>query len=434
MKSPIWNPSVECVLRGELERLQLERLREVVYKIYNNNYYYRKKMKEAKISPEDIKSLEDIKKLPHTTKEDLRELYPFNTAVVPLDQIAEIRASSGTTGKPTVTLYTMRDIENWSEVMARSLVAAGIVKGDILFIAYNYHMFTGGFGFHYGALKVGVSAIPAGVGFTQRQVMMIKDFGVTALTCVPNYAIRLAEVAIEMGIDPAKDTKVRKGMFGAAPWSENMRKRIEEVWDMQAYDMYGLSELWGPGVAVECMYKSGLHVWEDHFIVEVIDPKTGEPVDVEEKGELVFTTLTKDAMPLIRYRTRDVSKLLDQKTCDCGRTHRKIDRIQGRTDDMFIINGVNIWPTAIQEVLLKEPLIAPHFQIIIDRENALDRLIVQVESKVKLSEEDKKLLARKLAYDLREAIIVTPIVEVVDPGTLPRFDGKPRYVIDKRVL
>jgi len=412
----------------------LERLREVVYKIYNNNYYYRKKMKEAKISPEDIKSLEDIKKLPHTTKEDLRELYPFNTAVVPLDQIAEIRASSGTTGKPTVTLYTMRDIENWSEVMARSLVAAGIVKGDILFIAYNYHMFTGGFGFHYGALKVGVSAIPAGVGFTQRQVTMIKDFGVTALTCVPNYAIRLAEVAIEMGIDPAKDTKVRKGMFGAAPWSENMRKRIEEVWDMQAYDMYGLSELWGPGVAVECMYKSGLHVWEDHFIVEVIDPKTGEPVDVEEKGELVFTTLTKDAMPLIRYRTRDVSKLLDQKTCDCGRTHRKIDRIQGRTDDMFIINGVNVWPTAIQEVLLKEPLIAPHFQIIIDRENALDRLIVQVESKVKLSEEDKKLLARKLAYDLREAIIVTPIVEVVDPGALPRFDGKPRYVIDKRVL
>jgi phenylacetate-CoA ligase len=434
MKSPIWNPSVECVLRGELERLQLERLREVVYKIYNNNYHYRKKMKEAKISPEDIKSLEDIKKLPHTTKEDLRELYPFNTAVVPLDQIAEIRASSGTTGKPTVTLYTMRDIENWSEVMARSLVAAGIVKGDILFIAYNYHMFTGGFGFHYGALKVGVSAIPAGVGFTQRQVMMIKDFGVTALTCVPNYAIRLAEVAIEMGIDPAKDTKVRKGVFGAEMWSDAMRKKIESIWDMETFDIYGMAELYGPGVAIDCQYHNGLHVWEDHFIVEVIDPKTGEPVDVEEKGELVFTTLTKDAMPLIRYRTRDVSKLLDQKTCDCGRTHRKIDRIQGRTDDMFIINGVNIWPTAIQEVLLKEPLIAPHFQIIIDRENALDRLIVQVESKVKLSEEDKKLLARKLAYDLREAIIVTPIVEVVDPGTLPRFDGKPRYVIDKRVL
>jgi phenylacetate-CoA ligase len=434
MKSPIWNPSVECVSRGELERLQLERLREVVYRIYNNNYHYRKKMKEAKISPEDIKSLEDIKKLPHTTKEDLRELYPFNTAVVPLDQIAEIRASSGTTGKPTVTLYTMRDIENWSEVMARSLVAAGIVKGDILFIAYNYHMFTGGFGFHYGALKVGVSAIPAGVGFTQRQVMMIKDFGVTALTCVPNYAIRLAEVAIEMGIDPAKDTKVRKGVFGAEMWSDAMRKKIESIWDMETFDIYGMAELYGPGVAIDCQYHNGLHVWEDHFIVEVIDPKTGEPVDVEEKGELVFTTLTKDAMPLIRYRTRDVSKLLDQKTCDCGRTHRKIDRIQGRTDDMFIINGVNIWPTAIQEVLLKEPLIAPHFQIIIDRENALDRLIVQVESKVKLSEEDKKLLARKLAYDLREAIIVTPIVEVVDPGTLPRFDGKPRYVIDKRVL
>jgi phenylacetate-CoA ligase (EC 6.2.1.30) len=434
MKTPIWNPSIETALRREIERLQLERLREVVHRVYSNNYYYRKKMKERGVAPEDIKTLKDIEKLPHTTKEDLRELYPFGASVVPLDQVAELRASSGTTGKPTVSLYTTKDIENWAEVMARSLVAANIVKGDKLLIAYNYHMFTGGFGFHYGALKVGITAIPAGVGFTQRQVMMIKDFEITALTSVPNYAIRLAEVAFEMGIDPAKDTKVRKGMFGAAPWTENMRKRIEDVWDMQAYDMYGLSELWGPGVAAECIYKSGLHVWEDHFIVEVIDPKTGEPVELEEKGELVFTSLTKDAMPLIRYRTRDISRLLDQSTCDCGRTHKKIDRIQGRTDDMFIINGVNIWPTAIQEVLLREPLVTPHFQIIIDRENAMDKLIIQVESASKLSEEDKRILAKKLAYDLRETIIVTPVVEVVDPGTLPRFDGKPKYVIDKRVL
>jgi phenylacetate-CoA ligase len=434
MNVAIWNPSLEAVSRDVIERIQLERLREVVHRVYNNNYHYRLKMKERGVKPEDIKTLKDIEKLPYTTKEDLRELYPFGASAVPLNQIAEIRASSGTTGKPTVTLYTVKDLENWSEVMARSLVAANIVKGDVLLIAYNYHMFTGGFGFHYGALKAGITAIPAGVGFTQRQVMMIKDFGVTAITSVPNYAIRLAEVAFEMGVDPSKDTKVRKGMFGAAPWSESLRKRIEELWDMQAYDMYGLSELWGPGVAAECVYKHGLHVWEDHFVVEVVDPRTGDVLEPEEKGELVFTTLTKDAMPLIRYRTRDISRILDQKQCDCGRTHKKIDRIQGRTDDMFIINGVNIWPTAIQEVLLGEPLIAPHFQIVIDRENAMDKLIIQVESKTKLSEEDKKLLAKKLAYDLREVIMVSPIIEVVDPGTLPRFDGKPRYVIDKRVL
>ncbi|MCC6017071.1 MAG: phenylacetate--CoA ligase [Desulfurococcaceae archaeon] len=432
MKVYIWNPSLECLSRDLLEKLQLQRLKEIVYKLYNNSKYYRQKMKEKNITPEDIKTLQDITKLPFTTKEDLRELYPYSMSVVPIESLAEIRASSGTTGKPTISLYTHRDIENWSEVMARSLVATGIVKGDILAIAYNYHMFTGGFGFHYGALRVGVVAIPIGVGYTQRTVMLLKDLGVTALTSVPNYALRLAEVAYEMGIDPAKDTKVRKGVFGAAPWSEEMRKRIEKVWDMQAYDMYGLSELWGPGVAIECIYKQGLHVWEDHFVVEVVDPKTGEPIDIEEKGELVFTTLTKDAIPLIRYRTRDISRILDIKQCECRRTHRKIDRIQGRTDDMFIINGVNIWPKTIEDVLLKEPLLAPFYQIVIDRVDALDRLTIYVESKTKLSDNEKSLLARRLEYQLREAILVTPKVEIADPGTLPRFDGKPKVVIDRR--
>jgi phenylacetate-CoA ligase len=434
MKVNIWNSSLECLSREELENIQLKKLKEIVYKLYNNTKYYRQKMKEKNIKPEDIKTLEDIKKLPYTTKEDLRELYPYGMSTVPIDSLAEVRASSGTTGKPTVSLYTLKDIENWSEVMARSLIATGIVKGDILAIAYNYHMFTGGFGFHYGALKAGVIAIPIGVGFTQRTVTLIKDLDVTALTSVPNYAIRLAEVAYEMGIDPAKDTKVRKGVFGAAPWSEEMRRRVEKVWDMQAYDMYGLSELWGPGVAIECIYKQGLHVWEDHFIVEVIDPKTGEPVELEEKGELVFTTLTKDAMPLIRYRTRDISRILDIKQCECTRTHKKIDRIQGRTDDMFIINGVNIWPKTIEEVLLKEPLLAPYYQIVIDRDNALDRLTIHVESKTKLSENEKMMLANRLVYQLREAILVTPKVEIFDPGTLPRFDGKPKVVVDKRGL
>ncbi|MEM4514555.1 MAG: AMP-binding protein, partial [Ignisphaera sp.] len=289
--------SLEVISHNDLEKIQLERLKMQIKKVFENCYYYRKKMKEVGLSPEDIKSFEDLKKLPFTTKDDLRNTYPYGALAVDLSEVVEVHGSSGTTGKPTVSLYTAKDIENWSELMARSLTAIGITKKDILFIAYNYHMFTGGFGFHYGALKIGATAIPGGVGYTQRQVMLVKDLGVTMLTSVPNYALRLAEVAFELGIDPAKDTKVRKGMFGAAPWSEEMRSRIERVWDMHAYDMYGMSELYGPGVASECIYKGGLHVWEDHYFVEVVDPKTGELLEPEEKGELVVTTLTKDAVP-----------------------------------------------------------------------------------------------------------------------------------------
>jgi len=434
MKMPMWNPIAESLSRDELEKIQLQRLREVVYKVYNNVEFYRKKMKEKGVKPEDIKTLKDIEKLPQTTKDDLREAYPYGALAVPLSEVVEVHGSSGTTGKPTLSFYTYRDLENWSELMARCLTGIGVTKDDIILIAYNYHMFTGGPGFHYGALKIGAKAIPAGVGYTQRQVMLIVDLGATMITSVPNYAIRLAEVAFEMGIDPAKDTKVRKGMFGASPWTEEMRRRIEKIWDMNAYDMYGMSELYGPGVACECLFKNGLHVWEDHYFVEVVDPKTGEPLEPEEKGELVITTLTKDAMPLIRYRTRDITKILDTKTCECGRTHKKIDRIQGRTDDMFKVNGVNVWPTAVEEVLMKEPLVAPYYQIVIERDNALDKMTVFVESAKPLSPADKEFLEKKLQRDLREVIIVTPIVKIVEPGTLPRFDGKPKVVIDKRSL
>jgi len=434
MESHIWNPTLETIKRSDLENIQLQRLRDVVKKVYEKNIYYHRKMKEVGLKPDDIKTLSDLRKLPFTTKDDLREMYPYGSLVVDISEVVEVHGSSGTTGKPTLSFYTKRDIENWSELMARSLTAIGITKNDIIFIAYNYHMFTGGFGFHYGALKIGATAIPAGVGYSQRQVTMIKDLGVTMITSVPNYALRLAEAAYEMGIDPAKDTKVRKGMFGAAPWSEEMRSRIERVWDMRAYDMYGLSELYGPGVASECLYRGGLHVWEDHYIVEVIDPKTGDLLEPEEKGELVITTLTKDAVPLIRYRTRDISRILDTKTCDCGRTHIKIDRIQGRTDDMFIINGVNIWPSAVEEVLLREPLIAPYYQIVIERQDALDRMTIFVESIKPLNSVEKEALEKKLQRDLKETIIVTPIVKIVDAGTLPRFDGKPKIVIDKRSI
>jgi len=429
----IWNPRVESMPKEDIRKIQLEKLKEIVYRLYNVEYYHRK-MKEVGLKPDDIKTLGDLRKLPFTTKDDLREMYPYGSLVVDISEVVEVHGSSGTTGKPTLSFYTKRDIENWSELMARSLTAIGITKNDIIFIAYNYHMFTGGFGFHYGALKIGAMAIPAGVGYSQRQVTIIKDLGVTMITSVPNYALRLAEAAYEMGIDPAKDTKVRKGMFGAAPWSEEMRSRIERVWDMIAFDMYGLSELYGPGVASECLYRGGLHVWEDHYFVEVVDPKTGDVLEPEEKGELVITTLTKDAVPLIRYRTRDISRILDTKTCDCGRTHIKIDRIQGRTDDMFIINGVNIWPSAVEEVLLREPLIAPYYQIVIERQDALDRMTIFVESVKSLNSDEKEALEKKLQRDLKEAIIVTPIVKVVDAGNLPRFDGKPKVVIDKRSI
>ncbi|MEM1679231.1 MAG: phenylacetate--CoA ligase [Ignisphaera sp.] len=429
-----WNSTLETILRSELEKMQLAKLKEQVKRVYERCYYYRRKMREAGIAPEDIRSLNDTRKLPFTTKDDLRDAYPYGTLAVDLSEVVEVHGSSGTTGKPTLSFYTQIDIENWSEVMARSLTAIGITKSDIVFIAYNYHMFTGGLGFHYGALKIGATAIPAGVGYTQRQIMMIKDLAVTMLTSVPNYALRLAEVAFEMGIDPAKDTRVRKGMFGAAPWSEEMRSRIEKIWEMAAYDMYGMSELYGPGVASECIHREGLHVWEDHYLVEVVDPRTGDVLEPEERGELVVTTLSKDAMPLIRYRTRDITRILDVKQCLCGRTHRKIDRIQGRTDDMFIVNGVNIWPSAIEEVLLREPLVAPYYQIVLERDDALDRMIVVVEAVKQLSDRDREILEKRIQRDLKEAIIVTPVVEVVDPGTLPRFDGKPKVVVDKRSI
>jgi len=427
----VYNPSLETASRDVIERLQLERLREVVHKVYSNNYYYRKKMKERGVAPEDIKTLKDIEKLPHTTKEDLREAQPFGYLITHFENVVEVHGTSGTTGEPVFVYYTNVDIENWGEIMARSLAAAGLTKRDVLQITPSFSLFTGGFGFYYGARRIGATIVPTGPGYSKRQIYVMQKLGTTMLAGIANYAIRLAEVAFEMGVDPAKDTKVRKGVFGAEMWSDSLRRKVEQIWDMETFDIYGMAELYGPGVAIDCQYHDGLHVWEDHFIVEVIDPKTGEPVEPEEKGELVFTSLTKDAMPLIRYRTRDISRLLDQSTCDCGRTHKKIDRIQGRTDDMFIINGVNVWPTAIESILMSNPLVGNEYQVIVEKKHSEDMLIIRVESASKLSEEDKRVLAKKLAYDLRETIVVTPVVEVVDPGTLPRFEGKAKRVTIK---
>jgi len=433
VKPYMLQPSIESAPREEIEKIQLERLRLTVKRAYEYVPLYRKKMKEAGISPEDIRGLEDVVKLPFTFKDDLRREYPFGLLAVPLSKVLEVHASSGTTGRPTVVAYTRRDLENWAELMARTFAAGGLARGDVLYSTLNYHWFTGGLGFHYGAMRLGATIVPAGPGYTRRHVQMIRDLGATALAAVPNYAIRLAETALEMGVDPARDTGVRLGFFGAEMWSDEMRRRINKLWDMDSYDVYGMSELYGPGTAVDCHIHEGLHVWEDHYLVEVVDPKTGEPLEPEEEGVLVVTPLTHDAMPLIRYWTNDLTFILDARSCDCGRTMKRIARIKGRADDMLIINGVNVFPQTIEMIALSEPLAAPYYQVIVEREDSMDRLTVVVEAAKRLSDEEKRELARRLQERLREAIIVNPRVVIVDPGELPRGEGgKAKRVIDKR--
>ncbi|MEM0371743.1 MAG: AMP-binding protein [Ignisphaera sp.] len=383
----IWNPSIECMNKNDLAELQLKRLKMQVHRLFSTAGYYRRKMKELGVSPDDIKSLDDLKKLPFTTKDDLRELQPFDHMVVSLEEVVEVHGTSGTTGEPVFMYYTARDIENWSEVMARSLASAGLTKKDILQITPSFSLFTGGFGFFYGARKIGAFIVPTGPGFSRRQIYVMMKLGTTMIAGVANYALRLAEVAYEMGIDPAKDTKVRKGVFGAEMWSDSLRKKIEKIWDMETFDIYGMAELYGPGTAIDCQYHSGLHVWEDH----------------------------------------------NTKTCSCGRTHIKIDRIQGRTDDMFIINGVNIWPSAIETVLFKYPLIGNEYQIIVKKTNGGDKLLIKVESIRNLTEQEKEVLSKKLQYEIKETILVTPDIEIVDPNTLPRSEGKAKrlYIIEE---
>lgn len=427
--------SIEKASREEIEKLQLQRLRETVKRAYEKVPFYHRRLKEAGITPDSIRSLEDVRKIPFTMKDDLRRNYPYDLFAVPLSEVVEIHASSGTTGKPTVVGYTWRDIENWAEIMARSFAAAGVTREDIVYVALGYHWFTGGLGFHYGAQKLGALAVPAGTGFTQRHVMMIRDLGATVLGAVPNYALRLAEVAVEMGVDPVKDTRLRTGIFGAEMWSEELRKRINKVWDMESFDIYGMSELYGPGTAIECHHHDGLHVWEDHYLVEIVDPKTGEPVEAEEEGVLVVTPLTHDAMPLLRYWTNDLTFLYDSEKCDCGRTMRRIGRIKGRADDMLIINGVNVFPSAVEEIILGEPMVNHHYQIVVEREGNLDRMYVYVEAARKLSEREREELAARLQYRLHEALMINPRVRIVEPGELPRAEGgKAKRVIDKRKL
>lgn len=434
----IWNPEMETMPREELNKLQGQRLRQIVEYAYNKLPYYQSKCKQAGVSPADINGLEDLKKLPFTTKQDLRDAYPFNAFAVPTEQIVRIHASSGTTGKPTVGGYTRNDIALWAEVMARTVTSAGVTSNDVAHNAYGYGLFTGGLGFHLGYETVGATTIPISGGLTRRQIMLMEDFGATVLTCTPSYSLVLAEEAIDMGVDFKKRMRLRVGIFGAEPWTEEMRREIEDRLGLDAYDIYGLTEIIGPGVSVECNQHNGMHIFEDHFLAEIIDPETGEQLPSGVDGEIVFTTLTKEAMPVIRYRTRDRTVLHDEK-CACGRTLVRMEKIRGRTDDMLIIRGVNVFPSLVEKALLSVEGLDPYYQIVVDRaRDSLDKLEVLVEANHRFFEPiDTRALDQlrdAAEKELTQTLGIGASVKLMGPHSIQRSEGKARRVVDKREL
>lgn len=430
-----WEPENECMNREDLEQLQLERLESTLNRVYLNVPFYRKKFDELKIDIENLRSLDDIRRLPFTTKNDLRDNYPYALFAVPLREVVRIHASSGTTGMSTVVGYTKNDLKTWSNLVARVLTAGGITKDDVVQIAFGYGLFTGGFGLHYGAERIGASVIPISSGNTARQIKIMQDFKTTALICTPSYALLIADTVREMGIN-INSLSLKYGLFGAEPWSEGMRQEIQEKLKIIATDNYGLSEVMGPGVAGECFERNGLHINEDHFLVEVIDPDTLEPVRPGETGELVITTLTKEAFPVVRFRTRDLTRLMPGP-CPCGRKFMKMARVMGRTDDMLIIKGVNVFPSQIESILFAIEGTEPHYQIIVDRKGALDDVAVLVEvsesiffDEMKKQNELISLIRNRLASELG----ISVDVKLVEKKTLERSEGKAKRVIDKRVL
>ncbi|MDO9308066.1 MAG: phenylacetate--CoA ligase [Deltaproteobacteria bacterium] len=426
----------ETLPRPALEALQLKRLQNVLERVNANVPFYKTSFAKAGISPSDLKCLEDLQRLPFTTKQDMRDSYPYDLFAAPMEDIVRIHASSGTTGKPTVVGYTQKDIAIWTDLMARSFVAAGAHKGDIIHNAYGYGLFTGGLGAHYGAERLGASVIPISGGNTKRQIMIMQDFGSTVLTCTPSYSLFMAEEAKAEGVD-FKGLKLRVGIFGAEPWSEAMRDEIEQKLNLSAIDIYGLSEIMGPGVAIECIEaKKGLHIWEDHFIPEIIDPVTGQRLPEGELGELVITTITKQGIPLIRYRTRDITSLT-YEPCICGRTHARIARMSGRSDDMLIIRGVNVFPSQIEAILVGIEGIEPHYMLIIDRQGTLDTLTVQVEVSEELFSDEIKVLqalSRRVEKEIKDMLGVTCTAKLVEPKTIQRSEGKAKRVTDNRTL
>lgn len=429
----IWNQEAETMPVEKRKEIQLERLKKVVRHSFNNMPPYRKKMDKAGVTPDDIQSLDDLTKLPFLTKDDMRENYPYGLFTTPLKEVVRVHSSSGTTGKPTAVGYSKDDIEVWAEVMARALGCGGADPDSIIQNAYGYGMFTGGLGIHYGGERMGCTILPASSGQTKRQLLYLQDFGTTVITCTPSYALYLAEVADELKVD-FKSLPLKFGILGAEPWSEAMRSKIEEKLNITATDIYGLSEIIGPGVANECLEQNGLHIFDDHFLPEIIDPQTGKPLPMGEQGELVITTLTKTCFPAIRYRTRDITSLMPGK-CPCGRTHIRMKRISGRTDDMLIIRGVNVFPSQIESVLLEVEGVEPHYMIYLKRTGALDDMEIHVEiSEEVFSDEVKELekLEREIKEEIQAVLGLSAKIKLVEPKSIERSMGKTKHVVDER--
>lgn len=428
----IWNETKECMSREDMKKLQSARLRKLVDYVYHNVEFYRKKMQAVGLMPADIKGIEDIEKLPFTTKDDLRETYPFGLFAVPQSEVVRIHASSGTTGKATVVGYTRYDLDIWAECVARCMTMAGIGRQDIIQIAYGYGLFTGGLGAHSGAEKIGATVVPMSTGNSKKLTTMMVDFGATAIACTPSYLLHISEVLREEGL--LDKIKLKAAVCGAEPWTEKMRNEIEKRLNVHAHDIYGLSEVMGPGVACDCEYHAGLHVCEDHFFPEIVDPKTLQGVPEGETGELVFTTLTKEGLPLIRYRTKDLTSITYEK-CECGRTSARISRFKGRSDDMLIIRGVNVFPSQVEAALVEVEEVTPHYMIVVDRVNNLDTMEIQVEMDSKYYTDEIKgieRLTKKIGHVIMQAIGLNAKVTIVQPGSLKRSEGKAVHVIDKR--
>lgn len=431
----IWNPNKECMPREQLRELQGKRLQKLVAYVYHNVPFYRHKMQEMDLMPEDIRSIDDIVKLPFTTKQDLRDNYPYGLMAAPKSEVVRVHASSGTTGNPTIVGYTRKDLAIWSEVMSRCLSAYGVTREDTFSVSYGYGLFTGGLGAHYGVENLGATVIPASTGNTEKHVRLIRDLKITGIACTPSYALYLAETVDKMGINK-NDLSLRIGAFGAEPWTEHMRQEIQERLGLKGYNLYGLSEIMGPGVSCECEAQHGSHIHEDHFYPEIIDPVTLEPLPIGEQGELVFTTLTKEGMPLLRYRTKDLTSLMPGE-CACGRTSVRMTPIMGRSDDMLIIRGINVFPSQVESVILSMKEFEPRYMLVVDRVNNLDTLQVQVEVRRDYFNDDiggMLALRKQLADKLKSVLSINADVKLMEPNSIQRSQGKSQRVIDKRVL
>jgi len=430
-----WDPRIEEMPKEDLRKMQYKLLKSLVYRLYSFSPFYHERMKEQNVHPDDIRELSDVNKLPFMFKRDLRDNYPDKIFTSTQEELVRYHVSSGTTGKPTVVGYTQNDLDSWTTSLARALTSLGLGRGDVIQVSYGYGLFTGGLGLHYGAERIGATVLPTSVGNTERQIELMQDLGATAIACTPSYLLHIGEVAEKMGVDIKKDTKLRTGVLGAEPWTDRMHTRIEDWLGIKAYDIYGTSELSGP-MFTECLEQKGFHIWSDLALVEIIDPGTGESLESGEKGELTITMLQKEALPMIRYRIGDIT-IMDDEVCACGRTHPRIQRIQGRVDDMLIIRGINVFPSQVEYALMGIPEVGQHFQIVVERKGALDDMLVRVElSKGSFSDKitDIMKVRQKVEHRLRNSLNVNVSVELVEPGSLPRFEGKAKRVIDKRSL